>query len=120
MGDHIAAAPGIEAAKRLLFTLCSDPASVRDIPHALALNFCGVVIDSYLFGSAHDLVGKRFPDVRDVEQFRSAVIGHIMPALDRVAQQLAMDATASTLKYPRQMMRSTRRRTGDLLHEPLT
>lgn len=120
MGDHVVAAPGIEAAKWLLVQLSTEPGSVRDIPHALALQCCVQLVDSNLFGSAPDLVGARFPDVCDLQNFKSATLGQMMPALDRIAQQLASDATASTLAYPRRVLRPTRRPTADILHEPLT
>jgi hypothetical protein len=120
MGGHLAAAPGINAARRLLFEMCTEPGALRDIPHALASHFCVEIVESNLFGCAPELVGRRFPGVSDLGEFKGAVMGAMLPAIDRVAQQLALDATASTLSLPRRAMRSTRRRTGEILHESLT
>jgi hypothetical protein len=119
-GEHVTVALGIRSAQQLLERMRDAPGSVRDVPFALAVQYCIAVVEANLFDCASDLIGTRFPDINDSQEFEGRVIGAMMPGIEAIAQQLVIDASAKTLKQPRSVFRRTRRRTGDLLHESLT
>ena len=120
-GDHLTVALGLRATQQLLIKMANDSAGTAlDIPHALGVQYCRSLVEANLFGCAPDLVGKRFPDVGELQEFANRVFGEMSPGIESIAQQLVTDATARTLKQPRSVFRHTRRRTSDLLHEPVT
>jgi len=112
---------GIRAAHQLLGRMSSESSGIiRDVPFALADQYCRTLVDANLFYSAPDLIGNRFPDSNDLHAFADHVFGEMSPGIQGIAQQLVVDASARTLKQPRSVFRHSRRRTTDLLHEPVT
>jgi hypothetical protein len=85
--------------------------------HQLSATFCHELLDSLLLGRARPyLIGTRFEDARSCDAAMAALHLALEPAVSTLAEQLAADSTAGTIRAPRSP-RLPRRDTADILQD---